>query len=159
MASKTQWLKATWPNLLLISLTTALLSNITYAALPISADQVTNFDALVITDANSDIKPPENIIDDLTYDYNYDNSSLGWRYDKSTGSSPGIITNNPRASADLTKTKLRIRTADGSEFRAVSIDYSAFTGFNPSYSLGLEGYKDGAAVPSYKVTVANIAPP
>ncbi len=128
----------------------ALRSSIANAALPILADQVTDFDSLGLP-SFSDIDPPGNVIDNLTYE--------DWRYDPLTGSTPGIISSNSPSDSDLATTGIKILTSDGSEFKATSIDYSAFVGGNASYNLALYGYKDGVQVPSYVLARSNISPP
>jgi Cep192 domain 4 len=120
------------------------------AALPILTDQVTDFDSLGLPPF-SDIDPPSNVIDDLTYER--------WRYDPTTGSTAGIMSTNSPSDSDLATTKIKILSSDGSEFKATSIDYSAFVGGIAPYNLALYGYKDGVQVPSYVLSRPNISPP
>ena len=122
-------------------------SAIAQAALPISSAQTTDFDSLGLPQF-ADIDPPNDVIDDLTYG--------GWRYDLSTGPSPGIISRNRPVDNDIATTTINIRTADSSEFMAISIDFSTF-GPNEPYSLGLYGYLAGTQVPGYVISRPSVA--
>lgn len=138
------------PAILLVIMAAASLSNFTNAALPISADQVTDFDAIGLPNF-ADIDPPNNVIDDLTFER--------WRYDNATTSSPGIISRNSPSDSDISTTEIKILTSDKSEFKAISIDYSAVVGGSPPYDLALYGYRDGVQIPSYIFNRSSITPP
>ena len=112
-------------------------SAIVQAALPISSLQTTDFSSVVASPPFGDIEPPNNVIDDLTYEE--------WRYNTDTAS-PGIMSSNSPTDEDIATTTLSIYTGDGSEFRAISIDYSTY-GPNDPYSLALYGYRADTQVP------------
>jgi hypothetical protein len=125
-------------------------SAIVQAALPISSVQTTGFDSVVSTPPFGDIVPPNNVIDDLTYEK--------WRYETVLAPSPGIISHNSPSDADISTTPIKIRTDDGSQFRAISIDYSAYAGFGSPYDLALYGYLAGTQVSGYVISRSSVAP-
>lgn len=125
-------------------------SAIVQAALPISSVQTTDFDSVVSTPPFGDIDSPNNVIDDLTYE--------AWRYETVLAPSPGIISRNNPNDADISTTSITIRTDDGSQFRAISIDYSAYAGFGSPYDLALYGYLAGTQVSGYVISRSSVAP-
>ena len=127
-----------------------LIAQSSYAALPISATQTTDYDGLGITTTvimPSAPIPNGTAIDDLTY--------TAWDFDSFMGTSSVFARSG--ITSDPATTPTRITTSDSSNFSVTSIAYIVDIG-GPSpttANMTLSGYRDGTLVETEAVSLAN----
>ncbi|MEM9063786.1 MAG: hypothetical protein AAGD13_25305 [Pseudomonadota bacterium] len=105
-------------------------------ALPISANQTTNYNGLGLSDTA--VVANGTAIDDLSYD--------GWRFN-GFSSETGVYPNATNLTNNVNTTGTRIYTSDSSNFEFQSFDYIIDTAGNPANAMvTFYGFRDGVQV-------------